>query len=137
MKKLTDLKFLFTVVAVLEFFYFVTGMLPPSLVRPATGWELNADGQWITKLIGLALGIQAYTAWIFRKNPHIGIAKGLAFYQIASATIDWVMWLVMKDDGIFSNSLAKSTVIAAIVSHYSIGILIIYAIRKSNKDLKI
>ena len=128
MKKLTDLKFLLTVVAVLEFFYFLTGMMPPSLVRPITGWELNADGHWITKLISIALLTQAYIAWTIRKNPHIGIAKGLAFYQIASATADWVMWLVMKDDGIFNNSLAQVTVMCAIVSHYILGFLMVYAI---------
>ena len=136
MKKLTDLKFLFTVVAILELFYFLTAMVPPSMVRFMTGWELNADGHWITKLLGLALGTQAYIAWIFRNKPHIGIAKVLAFYQIASATIDWVMWIVMKNEGIFNNSLAQATVISAIISHYFIGLLIIIAISKSNKDLK-
>jgi hypothetical protein len=131
MKKLTDLKLLFTIVAVLEFFYFATAMMPPSWIRPATGWELNADGHWITKLLGLALGTQAYIAWIFRKSPHIGVAKGLAFYQMASATMDWVMWSIMKDDGIFNNSLAQSTVIAAIVSHYFLGILLFISINKA------
>jgi hypothetical protein len=61
------------------------------------------------------------------------VAKGLAFYQIASATIDWVMWLVMKDEGIFDNSLAQTTVIAAIVSHYILGILLFIGINKSKK----
>lgn len=134
MKRFTDLKFLFTVVAILEFCYFLAGMMPPSLVRPTTGWELNADGQWITKLVGIALLTQAYIAWIFRKNPHIGVAKGLAFYQIASATIDWIMWLVMKEEGIFNNSLAQTTVIGAIVSHYILGILIIIAISKTKSE---
>ncbi|TND01806.1 MAG: hypothetical protein FD123_4182 [Bacteroidetes bacterium] len=131
MKKLADLKLLFTIVAVLEFFYFAAAMMPPSWIRPVTGWELNADGHWITKLLGLALGIQAYIAWIFRKNPSIGLAKGLAFYQVTSATIDWVMWSVMKDEGIFNNSLAQFTVIAAIVSHYILGILLFIGISKT------
>lgn len=124
MKKLTDLKTLFIAVAVLEFCYFLAAMMPPGLVRPMTGWELTADGHWITKLMGVALLTQAYIAWIFRKNPHMGVAKGLAFYQVASATVDWVMWLVMKVDGIFSNTLAQTTVIAAIASHYVLGILL-------------
>jgi hypothetical protein len=131
MKRLTDLKFLFTAVAVLEFCYFLAAMMPPSMVRPVTGWELTADGHWITKLMGIALLTQAYVAWIFRKNPHIGVAKGLAFYQMASATIDWVLWLTMKNEGIFNNSLAQTTVIAAIFSHYILGILLIIGINRT------
>jgi hypothetical protein len=130
MKKLTDLKFLFTAVAVLEFFYFFAAMLPPSIIPLATGWNLSADGHWIAKLIGLSLGFMGYIAWIFRKSPHIGVAKGLMAYQMASATMDWVMWLAMKGEGIFNNSLAESTVIAAIISHYFFGILLIIAIKK-------
>jgi hypothetical protein len=70
----------------------------------------------------------------FSQKPHLGVAKGLAFYQIASATMDWTMWLVMQDEGIFSNSLAETTVIAAIVSHYFFGFLLIIAIYKSNSN---
>ncbi len=130
MKKLTDLKFLFAAIAILELFYFLCGMLPPSMVYTVTGWNLNADGHWITKLIGLALGFMGYIAWIFRKNPLIPVAKGLAAYQMASATMDIVMWNVMKDEGIFNNALAQATVIAAIVSHYLLGILLLIAIRR-------
>jgi hypothetical protein len=76
-----------------------------------------------------------YMAWIFRKNPHLGVAKGLAFYQMASATMDWTMWLVMKEEGIFNNTLAQTTVVAAVVSHYFFGILMIIAIRNAeNKE---
>jgi len=121
MKKLIDLKFLFTAVAILEFFYFAAAMLPPSLIPIATGWNLSPDGHWIAKLIGLSLGTMGYMAWIFRKKPHLGVAKGLAFYQMASATI-------------FNNSLAETTVIAAIVSHYFFGILLIIAINKSKSN---
>jgi len=134
MKKLIDLKFLFTAVAILEFFYFAAAMLPPSLIPIATGWNLSPDGHWIAKLIGLSLGTMGYMAWIFRKKPHLGVAKGLAFYQMASATMDWAMWLVMKDEGIFNNSLAETTVIAAIVSHYIFGILLIIAINKAKSN---
>ena len=134
MKKLTDLKFLFTAVAILEFFYFVAAMLPPSLIPIATGWNLNADGHWIAKLIGLSLGTMGYMAWIFRKKPHMGIAKGLAFYQIASATMDWIMWLVMKDEGIFESTFAQTTVIVAIVSHYFFGLLLVIGINKAAKN---
>lgn len=134
MTRLTDLKFLFTAVAILEFFYFAAAMLPPSLIPVTTGWNLSPDGHWIAKLIGLSLGTMGYMAWIFRKKPHLGIAKGLAFYQMASATMDWIMWLVMKDEGIFNNSLAETTVIAAVVSHYFFGILLIVAINKAKAD---
>jgi len=134
MKRLTDLKILFTAVAALEFCYFLAAMMPPSMVRTATGWELAPDGHWITKLMGIALLTQAFFAWIFRKNPHIGIAKGLAFYQMASATADWIMWIVMKNEGIFNNSLAQSTVIIAIISHYILGILLIIGMNKTNKS---
>jgi hypothetical protein len=78
--------------------------------------------------MGVALFTQAYLAWIFRKNPHLGVAKGLAFYQIASATVDWVMWLLLADAGIFSSVLAKATVVIAIVTHYLLGILLIAAL---------
>lgn len=134
MKKLTDLKFLFTAVAILEFMYFATAMLPPSIIPLATGWNLNADGHWIAKLIGLALGFMGYIAWIFRKTPNLGVAKGLAAYQIASATMDWVMWLVMKEEGIFDSTFAQTTVMVAIVSHYLFGILLVIGIRKASKN---
>ena len=132
MKKFTDLRVLFIAVAALEFCYFLAAMMPPGSVRQVTGWELTADGHWITKLLGVALLTQGYIAWIFRRNPHIGIAKGLAFYQMASATADWIMWLVLKNDGIFNNSLAQITVVAAIISHYILGILLILAINKTS-----
>lgn len=131
MKKIIDLKVLFTAVAILEFCYFLSSMLPPDMVKPATGWELTADGHWIVKLIGIALLTQACIAWIFRNEPHLGVAKVLVFYQLASATVDWVMWLVMKDEGIFSNSLAQTTVVAAIISHYALGVLLLIAINKT------
>lgn len=134
MKNFTDLKKLFTAVAILEFFYFFSSMLPPSVIPMVTGWQLGADGHWITKITGLALLFMGYIAWIFRKDPHIGVAKGLAAYQIASATMDWVMWLTMKEEGIFSNALAETTVIIAIASHYIFGILLIIGINKSKID---
>lgn len=130
MKRLTDLKSLFIAVAVLELSYFLAAMMPPGMISPMTGWMLTPDGHWITKLMGVALLTQAYIAWIFRKKPHIGVAKGLAFYQVASATVDCVMWFAMKDEGIFSNTLAQTTVTAAIVSHYILGALLFISINK-------
>ena len=131
MKKFTDLKLLFTVAAIMEFFYFVTCMLPPSIIPSLVGWNLIVDGFWLTKILGLSLGTMGYIAWIFRKNPNIGVAKALAFYQIASATADWVMWITFKDEGIFSDPVAQMTVIAAIVSHYLLGILIILGVKNA------
>jgi len=40
----------------------------------------------------------------------------------------------MKDEGIFNNALAETTVIAAIVSHYFFGILLIIAIKKAKPN---
>ncbi|MGQ0548656.1 MAG: hypothetical protein ACT4PY_03180 [Armatimonadota bacterium] len=89
MNRLRDLRFLFAVVAVLEWIYAAIGILtPPSMVLSVTGWVLNADGQWLAKLLGMALASQAWIAWTLRKDPHLGVAKALAFYQIGSATID-------------------------------------------------
>jgi len=133
MKKILELKSLFVIVAVLEFSYFLAAMMPPSMVHSFTGWNLSIDGHWITKIMGMALLTQAYIAWIFRKQPHIGVAKGLAFYQLASATSDWVMWVVFSNDGIFDNQLAKITVIAAIATHYLLGILLVNAILRNGK----
>lgn len=97
MHRLTELKFLFFAVALLEFFYFASAMMPPSIIPVVTGWDLGPDGLWIAKSTGLALGTMGYIAWIFRHEPHIGVAKGLTFYQMASATADWIVWLVLND----------------------------------------
>lgn len=137
MKKLTDLKFLFTLVAVVELSYALLSLTPPALVTPVTGWVLNADGQWLVKILGMGLFTQAWVAWIFRKQPHLGIARALAFYQLASATVDWVMWLVLKNDGIFSTPVSQILVPIAIVSHYIIGILLLSGIARHKKPVNI
>ena len=133
MKKLTDLKFLFKVVAILEFCYFITALTPPSLITAVTGWVLNADGQWLAKLIAMALGSQAWVAWELRHKPHLGIAKALAAYQLASASVDWIMWLVMSDEGIFSTITSKVLVSASIGIHHTLGILLILGIQNESK----
>ena len=88
MKKLTDLKFLFTAVAILEFFYFAAAMLPPSIIPMATGWNLSPDGHWIAKLIGLSLGTMGYMAWIFRKNLIWALRKVL--HSIKWQVLLWI-----------------------------------------------
>jgi hypothetical protein len=128
MKRLSDLGLLFRVVAGLELIYALVAVLtPPSQVENVTGWVLTADGQWLTKLLGLALFSQAWVAWVLRNQPHLGVAWALALYQLASATADWVMWIWLADDGIFSNGTA--VVVAAIITHYALGLLLVRAIR--------
>jgi hypothetical protein len=131
MTRLLDLRLLFRLVVGLEALYAAVAVLtPPGQVENVTGWVLTADGQWLTKLLGLALASQAWVAWVLREEPHLGVAKGLAFYQVASATADWVMWIWLADDGIFSGGTA--IVVAAIVTHYFLGLLLILAIRAAS-----
>ena len=131
MKRLSDLRFLFRVVAGLELVYALVAVLtPPGQVEAVTGWVLTADGQWLTKLLGLALASQAWVAWTLRNEPHLGVAKGLAFYQLASATADWVMWIRLADDGIFSGGTV--IVVLAIVTHSLLGALLVGAIRRAS-----
>ena len=133
MKKFTELSFLFTVVAVIELFYAATGLLtPPGKMLNITGWVLNADGNWLAKLLGMALLFQALVAWILRKKPHLGIARALAVYQIGAATIDWVMMIAMADQDIFSTTLGRSLVIVSVPLHYLIGLLLLIATKKAS-----
>ena len=135
MKRLTNLTFVLTLVAIVEAIYALIAVLtPPDMVESLTGWVFSADGQWITKLLGVALASQAWVAWTIRKKPHIGVAWGLAFYQFASATVDWVMWLLLADQGIFSNTTAQIGVLLAVPSHYLLGILMVIAIRTYNRQ---
>jgi hypothetical protein len=127
MKRLSELGFLFTLVAALELAYGLVGLVPPDQIGSITGWKLTADGQWIAKLLAVALLSQAWVAWTLRKQPHLGVAKGLAFYQLASATTDWVMWIWLADEGIFSGGTV--IVVLAIVTHYMLGLLLVRAIR--------
>jgi hypothetical protein len=130
MKRLVDLRVLFAVVAILELIYAAAALLtPPSMVQSVTGWVLTADGQWLAKLMGVALASQAWMAWTFRHEPHLGVARALALYQIGSATVDWVMWLALADQQIFSTTLGKVTVIASILVHYTLGMFLVVGIR--------
>ena len=128
MIRLTDLGFLFRVVAIVELAYAAVGLLtPPHLVYPVTGWTLSADGQWVTKLLAIALLSQAGVAWTLRNQPHRGVALALALYQIGSATADWVMWLSLADEGVFATASARAGIIVSIPVHYTIGILLLVA----------
>ena len=132
MNRLTSLPFLFRLVAIVELLYAAVGLLtPPSMVFAVTGWNLSPDGQWVTKLLAVALGSQAWVAWTLRDEPPVGVAAALAFYQLGSATVDWVIWLTLSDQGVFATTAAKVGVLASIPTHYVIGILLMAAIRSS------
>ena len=125
MRKLTDLTVLFTAVALIEVFYFAATILPPALLRSATGWELSPDGHWLAKLLSVSLLSQAAIAWTLRAKPPVAVARVLAFYQLASATVDGVVWLTI--DGVFSTELARAGVALAIPSHALLGVLLLVA----------
>jgi hypothetical protein len=127
MSRLVDLRFGFTVVAVVEAAYALIGLLPPSVLGAATGWDINPDGQWVVKLLAVALATQALVAWVLRHHPPRAIAGCLAFYQLASATVDWVVWLTIP--GVFATTQGKIGVLVAIPTHYLIGLLLILGIR--------
>lgn len=135
MSRFTSLPFMFRVVAVVELLYALVGLLtPPSMVFSVTGWMLSPDGHWVTKLLSVALGSQAWVAWTLRDKPHAGVAAALAFYQIGSATADWVIWLTLADQGVFTTTTAKAGVLMSIPTHYVIGLLLIAAIRVSSRS---
>ena len=135
MSRFTSLPFMFRVVAVVELLYALVGLLtPPSMVFSVTGWMLSPDGHWVTKLLSVALGSQAWVAWTLRDKPHTGVAAALAFYQIGSATADWVIWLTLADQGVFATMTAKAGVLISIPTHYVIGLLLIAAIRVSSRS---
>jgi hypothetical protein len=87
----------------------------------------------VTKLLSFALGSQAWVAWTLRDKPHAGVAAALAFYQIGSATADWVIWLTLADQGVFATTAAKIGVLASIPTHYVIGALLVAAIFESSR----
>lgn len=124
------LKTVFVIVAAVEITYALLAMTPPSLVNALTGWVLTTDGHWLLKLFGMALAAQAYLAWAFRNETNILVARSLAFYQIASATVDWVMWIVLDGQGTFGTSFGQALIVSAIISHYAIGIMLIVSMRK-------
>jgi len=119
----------FTIVAVVELIYALLAMTPPGMVNALTGWVLTTDGQWLLKLFGMALAAQAYLAWASRNQPTMVVARSLAFYQLASATVDWIMWIVLDGEGTFSTFFGQTLIISAIVSHYGIGVFLLVAMR--------
>jgi hypothetical protein len=131
-KRLSDLGFLFSLVAAVEAVYALTAILtPPAQIEAVTGWVLSADGKWLVKLLGFALASQAWVAWTLRNQPHVGVAKALALYQLGSATADWVMWIVLADQNVFSTTLGQVLVTISIPTHYALGFLLVRAIRRA------
>lgn len=131
MSRLVDLRFGFVLVAVVEAVYALVGLLPPSVLTEVTGWDINPDGQWVVKLIAVALASQALVAWVLRHRPDRAVAGCLAGYQLASATVDWVVWLTIP--GVFATTQAKAGVLVAIPTHYLIGFLLVLGIRASRR----
>jgi hypothetical protein len=132
-KRLSDLGFLFSVVAAVEAVYALTAIVtPPGQIEAVTGWVLSADGKWLVKLLGLALASQAWVAWTLRTRPHVGVAKALALYQLGSATADWVMWIILADQNVFSTTLGQVLVMVSIPTHYALGFLLVRAIRRAS-----
>jgi hypothetical protein len=132
-RKLSDLRTLFVLVAAVEAVYAAAAVLtPPDQIEAVTGWVLSADGKWLVKLFGVALASQAWVAWTLRREPHLGVAKALALYQLGSATADWVMWIALADQGVFSTTLGQILVIISIPSHDALGILLVRAIRRAS-----
>jgi hypothetical protein len=130
-KRLSDLGSLFILVAAVEAVYALTAILtPPGQIEAVTGWVLSADGKWLVKLLGFALASQAWVAWTLRKQPHIGVAWALALYQLGSVTADWVMWIVLADQNVFSTTLGQILVMVSIPTHYTLGFLLVRAIRQ-------
>ena len=130
----TSLRFLFRLVAIVEAIYALIGLLtPPDSVLTVTGWVLSPDGQWVAKLLSVALASQAWVAWTLRDQPHLGVAKALAFYQVGSATADWVMWLTLAHQDVFSTAAARFGVLASIPTLYTIGLLLVLAIRAASQ----
>jgi hypothetical protein len=132
--KLTDLRFLFTLVAVVEATYAAAGILtPPSVVATVPGWQLTADGHWLAKLMGVSLASQAMIAWVLRSKPHLGVAVALAVYQIGSAMADWVMWLLLRDQGIFEVPAGRISVLVSIPTHATIGLLLLLGVARARR----
>ncbi len=134
MKKLTDLRFTFTLIAAIEAVYALAGIFtPPGMVATMPGWDLSSDGQWLAKLMGVALASQAIVAWTLRERPIPGVALALAVYQLGAGTMDWVMWLLLSDQGIFASQTGRIGVIVSIPLHYSLGLLLLAGLARARR----
>jgi hypothetical protein len=136
MKALLDLRVLFVATAILEAFYTAAALLtPPDMVYPLFGWDMSADGHWALKLLGVALGAQALTAWVLRRDPPASVAYCLAFYQIGATVVDIVLWWMLADRGIFATPVARGMILTAIPTHFALGVLLTAAAMRSERGV--
>jgi hypothetical protein len=121
---------LFVLVAIIEAFYSLSGLLlPPAAVGSLLGWQLSPDGHWVTKLLGAALLAQAATAWLLRHRPPRGIAVVLAGYQLAAVGVDALVLLFL--DGALVHPVARASALLSIPTHGLIGVLLLIAAARS------
>lgn len=134
MKALMDLRVLFIATAVLEASYTAAALLtPPDMVYPLFGWDMSPDGHWALKLLGVALGSQALTAWVLRDDPPPAVALCLAVYQIGATIVDIVLWLLLADRGIFAAPIARGMILVAIPTHLILGVLLAAAAAQAQR----
>ena len=137
MKALFSLHVLFVATAVLEAFYTVAALLtPPDLVYPLFGWSMSADGHWALKLLGVALGAQALTAWALRHDPPVAVAYCLAIYQIGATVVDVMLWWALADQAIFAAPTARAMILTAIPTHLLLGVLLVVAAGRAGRQMQ-
>jgi hypothetical protein len=135
--KLLDLKYLFVATGFTAFFFFIQAVVPPQFTILTTGWDLSADGQFVLKCAGFSMLTQAYLAWVFREDRDIRIAWGLAITQFAIGNLNWIMFLLLKDEGIFSTGAqVKVFITFTTFMHNILGLLLIAGIMKAKREVK-
>jgi hypothetical protein len=128
---------LFIAVAAVEALYGAAGLfIPPHLVGRFLGWDLSPDGQWVAKLLGLALATQAAVAWTLRKQPPLAVAWLLAVYQIGAAVVDVLMWTALSGQGIFGSPMARYSVGGAIPLHLLLGVLLMIGAGRQSREAR-
>jgi len=136
MNKILDLKYLTLATGFTALFFFLQAIVPPQFTILTTGWDLSADGQFVLKCAGFGMLTQAYLAWAFREDRDVRIAKGLALTQFAIGNLNWIMFLLLKDEGIFSTGAqVQIFIIFTTIMHNTLGILLIAGIIKA-KNIK-
>jgi len=134
MDALLDLKNLFVATGLSALIFFLMAVVPPDYTQLTTGWDLSADGQFVLKCAGFAMLTQAYYAWIFRNERHVGIAKGLALTQLAIGNLNWTMYLALRDEGIFATGLqVQVMIIFTTFMHNALGILLLASVVRANR----
>jgi hypothetical protein len=96
------------------------------------GKLMSPDGQWVARLLSVALASRAWVAWTLSDQPHLG-RQSAGVLQVGSATADWVMWLTLAHQDVFSTAAAWFGVLASIPTHDTIGLLLVLAIRAASQ----